>query len=249
VLHKFGPDFSVQTVQVYLEESHRILNVSFDATIHIPGSETITKSGERGSVMFKMPGNIATIADMSIECAGYEVASNPPYQIDGGIVHVEVRPARLPPPANAEAYPSEQAIVDMPTRQDVAKQPAVDPTSVTFQYKNLTASKLRLVFLSCSAYYKNRDAKSDEPEQPSGYWCDWDFPPVDEFETFDRFSEESTGWYCFFVATVDPANNRRQFYFLGNWNLFESQTPVLIVRKSRDAKKPYQAEFRKSENE
>lgn len=246
LLYFFAPNFTVQSARLFLEKDDRILDVSFRALIHVPGSETIEKAGEHGSVLFQLPGDVDTIRDVGVKCAGFEVASKGPYTIKDGTFAIKMRESGLTSPALAEEFPSEQSIDGLPTPKEVAERPSVNPKEVTFQYKNLTTADLRLVFLSCTAYYdwlKNGKAA----KRPAGVWLDWDFPARDEFVSFSNFSATSSGWYCFFVARIDRSTGNRKYTFLGSWNLFQTRTPVLTVRESKDQARPFIAEFRTTE--
>lgn len=237
------PNFGSHTVRLFLENGGKVLDMPFRAMIHMQGAEPFDKQGERGQVLFQVPGDVDKIKDVNVTVAGYEVVSSGPYSIKDGAITVKMRPSMPPPPATPEDFPSQEAITDMPIEDAVSIPPQVRPTDVTLQYKNLTQSNLRLVFLSCTTYYESRKPGAGKRSP----WTDFPFPARNEFKSFDKFTDKSSGWYCFFVTRLDPESGTRKHFYLGSWNLFQSKTPVLIVTDSNGKNKPFVAEFRTSE--
>ena len=240
LLAVFSPNISSQTIRIYIKHEDKVLNQRFTAIVHVPNMEPISKTGENGSLSVQIPSLVEELVDVIIECSGFSTAKSGPYKIISGVVNIPLLRSKRPPPVSAISFPSEKAITDMPSKSLVLRSPKTTPSKVTFRYKNLASHDLRLVFLSCSRYYKT---VSTETFPVNSYWLDWDFPARDDFIIFDSFAEDSSGWFCFFVARVDSASGIREYFYLGSKNLFNSPLATLIVKESMNPDAPYHFGF------
>jgi hypothetical protein len=79
-------------VRIYLDNAGKILAEDFVITVRIPGMETITKKGANGETTIELPSTVRQVDNISIECPGYRMISEPPYNVTDNIIRLSLVP-------------------------------------------------------------------------------------------------------------------------------------------------------------
>lgn len=238
VLYYFAPKPDYKAVSIYLQYHKQPLTRDFELTAFLPGLNPIQERGHNGTVILQLMTGTQAINNFAVTCKGYRLKDVGPFPItDAGIQLAMVEDTSVAP-LGPEQFPSEQAIPELPSEQKVAAKPAYKPEDVTFRYKNMTDTNMRLLVFSCSKYYR----KENGPFAAKSPWSDWNFPAKNEFQVLNRF-DAGTGWFCFFVFREQPAPGERTLFYLGCKNLFETRTPILVVEDTGNKENPYAARF------
>jgi predicted acylesterase/phospholipase RssA len=235
-----------KSLVISLEYQRSPLGQSFEANVIIPPYQPLALRGT-GSVVCPIPNHVETIERIEIShCAGYlqEVLGPFEYRSSGVVIPMkrdEIDP--LWPPRFMELAAGHLPLADV-----VLGKSPVDPTKVTFQYRNNTRKELALWVFSGWRYLKEvrQVQKSNEPgdvfDRPKSPWLYLTFPPQDKYQHFDfkETGETSTnGWCCFYVKDQDHDTE----FYLGCHNLFADSRPVLDVTGNGTPDNPYEGQF------
>jgi hypothetical protein len=221
LLHYFMPKPDTVNVRIYLKHQQSDLLIPFRIRAKVRGAETVDKPAQNGETTVEVPSYLKEL-DLTVTCAGYRQVKPGPFQIDGGVVIVEMQKISAPPPLAPSELPPESIISDMPTRDQAKQSPAVSPDQVTLFYRNGTEAPLILLLFNVSRHYRIIDDKIDG----GSAWQTFPIEPTDEFTAYNNFIEGS-GWYCFVVRDADG-----KYHNLGCKNIFQKQNTRLTVRKS-----------------
>jgi hypothetical protein len=231
-----------QTVSVYLQHRKQPLLRDFELIVFIPGLNPIRERGHDGAASLQLSSHLKIIESLVVKCPGFSLRDRGPFSIARGRLLLVMVENASPAPLLPEQFPSEDAIADRPSKEQLTVPPRFKPTEVTFRYKNLTDRNLRLLLFNCSRHIQPPKGNL-VPRSP---WMDWEFLARDEFQTFDRF-EGSSGWFCFFVYTWTDLLDGRNNFPLGCKNIFERRITMLTVTETGDEARPFRATFEQEE--
>jgi hypothetical protein len=237
----------LQTVSVRLLYQGRTLPRDFDLIAYVPGMDPVGAPGRDGVASIHVLAKVSAIDDLSVKCTGYSVKDRGPFGIEGGVVSVVMVDDGPPNPIEPEKYPSD-AWVDQvvsvdgaPSVEEVKASPRVSPGDVSFRYKNLTNSPLRLLLYSWSRRYP--EPLPESVLAPNSPWAhDLPFPAINDFQTFEPF-KGGTGWYSFFVYDAGRRPGSERVSHIGTRNIYRRKDPSLTVTAAENSDKPFRADF------
>jgi hypothetical protein len=129
---------------------------------------------------------------------------------------------------------------DRPSKEKVAIKPDVDPSLVTFSYKNDTGRDICLVLYSFWRHYGlESDPVGALPRDP---WFAIEMKPEKGYQRYDKF-ESGTGWFAVFVYDPGIRDTSTRLCYLGTYNIFSTKKPTLVVSQSADSTRPYSGVF------
>jgi hypothetical protein len=236
----------LQAVSVRLLYQGRILPREFDLVAYVPGMDPVAARGHDGVASIRVLPRASALDDVSVTCTGYSVKDRGPFGIDGGVVNVAMVDDGPPDPLGLDKLPSDAwldqavSIDGAPSAEQVKAAPAVNPGDVSFRYKNLTDSPLRLLLYSWSRRYQ--DPLPLPALAPNSPWHVLDFPARNDFQTFEVF-QGGTGWYSFVAYDERRRSGGPRQFYLGTRNLFRRKDPTLILTSTKDRVRPFRAEF------
>ncbi|MBI1902920.1 MAG: hypothetical protein HYS13_17625 [Planctomycetia bacterium] len=220
------PKPDATAVRIFLMHQGVVLNQRFSVIIHPQQGESISKESSNGEVTVELPSHVTQLDDVTLKCPGFRLKSKPPFYIENSIVRLAVVKSESLPPLRPEDFPHLSALTDLPTEEQVSREPAVSPSEVTLFYRNLCDDNLRLLLFDCSRHYKivRGEIKGGSP------WLDFPLDVSDEYTPYQF--ETGTGWYCFFVRDSTGKN-----HCLRPWacrNLFQTRETKLTIRQTED---------------
>lgn len=214
----FVPTAETQNVRFYLQHKGVPLEKDFTIRVRVPHMEEQSQDGHRGAAAIELPSQITAITNLVVDCPGYRVSNERPYEIEGGIVNIYMAKTESPDPPGPGDVPPIEIVSDKPTREQLAQQVDTPLSMITLMYRNMATRDIELYLLDFSRHYKIIDEKLDG----ASAWMHFPIEAKDEFEPYSNFVS-GTGWYGLVVK------DGKGFHYLGTENIFRRKQMYLTI--------------------
>lgn len=215
-----------KVVRILIRDQGMQITQPFLATLQVPNSDPIRRTGDMGEASVEVSSALAVIASLTVDCKGYVIATRENEPIpDDGIVRVELERATSKPPSPPTNDPAPSAMQNRATQIQAESLPKTDPRKVTLHYRNSSGEELTLMLLDWSRHY--RFSRNEETAGASP-WLDFPMEARDEFTAFNNFRNGS-GWFSVCIRQKDGPTHE-----LALVNLFDVVETWLTVDKKGD---------------
>lgn len=215
-------------VDVQLIENGLPLSIDFDLVYYLSERGPVSVSGQKGrAVLRDIPHKLHELQIVDVSCVGggYSTVMAPDHRYplkDGILLKIEMQPDATKDPIDLMGIPDPAQ--DMPPDNELAKPPQVPAEQVRVRIENRTGRPLYLVLYNCTPL----------PAAPDDFlgsqYLSIPFRQHQPVQWIEDLRHGSSGWYIFFVRTLDA-----KYYRLGRYNVFNEETPKFAIVRTGNA--------------